>query len=569
MAFVRDHRWGLTFAVGVGLCIMLPTLFTPLYIGGEYEGIQFAPLDDEEIYRARVHEVLDGHMSASSPFMYEYKSVAVAMPAVNEWFYALPALAIGLSAAIVVNKFILPAILFFLAYLLIRRITKDERTSIAGGLLVFFSVEFVDYGYMFSLLQGGWPRPLLWSRIVNPIVGAVELFAFLNLIWIVIDRSRKYAFIAAGIVLGMTVGYYFSLGIALAVLGVLFLIYAYRRNYVVAKELVLTGVVGLIVSTPYWYSVFSAIGGSREAAMRGGMFFTHMPVFNKALIAATIILFGAFVYAYWRRIVGEYAREWIFAWALIIAGWIAFNQQVITGREVWHHHFVQYVGPLSALAIIIAFHATVRTRLPRLWKWGMVGSVFVSCLFGLYSTLHVSPRLDTFRHHQSYGELFGWLQEKANKDCVVYVHEEVEALARFIPAYSSCNVYKTTSTFFGVPEERVLHNYLLDMQLKEVVPKDAATYLQAHESEVRGYFFEDWNQALMNTDPEWLDKKVTELAAQYREFSKTDLKSNLQKYRLDYIVSETPLAPAVVRALPGLEEVAKAGEWHIYAFDEE
>jgi hypothetical protein len=538
-------------------------------LGSAYEGIQFTPLDDEEIYRARIHEVLDGYVSASSPFMYEYKSVAVAMPAVNEWLYVLPSLVIGLSAAIVVNKFILPALLFFLIFLLIRRITKDNLTSIAGGFLVFFSVEFVDYGYVLNVVYGGWPRPLLWSRIVNPIVGAVALFAFLNLLWLIVERSWKYAFIAAGIVLGLTVGYYFSLGIALSVLGVLFLVYAYRRNYVVAKEHALTGLLGFVVSAPYWYSVLSAIGGSREVAMRGGMFFTHMPVFNKALIVATFILALLSAYALRRDSVRSFAREWIFSWALIAAGWIAFNQQVITGREVWHHHFVQYATPLSALAVIIALSSSMRTVLPRIWKWGVIGVIVVCCLFGLYSIAHVSPRLDAFRHHQSYGAMFKWLETNAEKECVVYVLEEVEALARFIPAYSSCNVYKTTSTFFGVPEERVLHNYLLDMRLKGVRLDDAETYLLRHEGEVRGYFFEDWNQALMNADPEWFEAKVPELTEAYRVFVKSPLKDNLAKYRLDYVVSEDPLAPGIIRELPGLERIVVAGEWHIYAFKRE
>ncbi len=566
--WLKRHLWGIVVALFVGLCALTPMLLANPYIGAEYQGIEYAPLDDEEIYRARIHEILDGHESVAQAYLFEYKDAGSAVVPISEWLYAIPSFVLGLPNVLLAGEFLLPALLFWLAYLFVRRVTGDELTAIAGGLLTVFSVEFMDYGYMFDLLRGGWPRPLLWNRLVNPIVGAVELMAFLNLLWIVIERRSRVAVLGAGILLALMVGYYFAFGIALALLGVLGLIYMYRREFDIFSRLVQVGIVGLVLTLPYWYIVFHALG-TPEAAQRGGMFFTHAPVVNKALLVATLLSAGLYAYARSTRTVQIFARQWIFVFALVAAGWIAFNEQVLTGREIWHHHFVQYAIPLACLAVMIALFHVVREAAPRLWKGSMWAAIAFTTVFAAYSTLSVIPRVDAFESRQVYGILTHWLDSRAPKDCVVLVLEDEEALARFIPAYSHCNVYITTYTFYGVPMERIYHNYFLRMRLFGVTTEMAEEYLRAHEHTVRGTFFIDWNQALMNTDPEWFEAKVTELVQKYGEFVKGDLKEQVSAYRVDYLVAEGKIPAALDTALPSLAEPEIVGPYYVYPFERE
>ena len=571
MTFLRRHAWALIFTVFVGFSAVLPALIAPFYIGSEYKGIQFTPLDDEDTYRARIHEILDGHFSVASPFMYEYKSSPVPMPPVNEWLYAIPSFLFGLSTIIIVSKFVLPGLLFFLAYLLIRNIIgRDERstvvTSITGGLFAVLSVDLVDYGYLFSLLQGNPPRPLLWTRLVNPIIGAVEIFAFLNLVWVTVAQRWKYAYIGAGVVLALSVGYYFSFGISAALLGVLFCVYVYRREFGIARELAATGALALLLSTPYWYTVVGVVGGSRELAMRNGMFFTHMPVFNKALITATLIVLVAYTYAYIRGTARAFAREWIFVGALIGAGWIVFNEQVFTGREIWHHHFVQYTVPLSAIAIVLAMHLTIRERLPRLFQAGIL-ALFILCAgYGLYSIASFASRTDDFAQSQVYAPVGEWLNANAPKDCVVLVKEDSDQFERFIAAYTGCNVYSSDVAYSGVPMERIEHNFFLHMRFSDVKLGDAETYLWANEGFVRGTFYEDWNQALMSADPEFSARKIAYLVPAYQEFAGGNLEEQIRKYRVDYVVSEEPIPEGLMGQLPNLVQESEVGQYHVYRF---
>ena len=109
------HRWALFLSLIVGCITVAPTILAPLSIGSQYRGIQYAPLNDEDTYRALAHEVLDGHPAVTSPFFYEYKndaSTAEAIPPINSWVYGYPAFVLGLSNTLALSKLLFPAILF-------------------------------------------------------------------------------------------------------------------------------------------------------------------------------------------------------------------------------------------------------------------------------------------------------------------------------------------------------------------------------------------------------------------------------------------------------------------------
>src|SRR3989339_1428561 len=123
--FMKKHTLATLFAVLVGLLSLFPSILAPLAVGGDYAGMQFLYIDDEDIYRARIHEVMEGHIGVASPYFFEYKDMPVMVPPINEWLYALPALFFGLSFVITLSKFLFPALLFLLIYVLTR--------SMAGG----------------------------------------------------------------------------------------------------------------------------------------------------------------------------------------------------------------------------------------------------------------------------------------------------------------------------------------------------------------------------------------------------------------------------------------------------
>lgn len=561
------------FALVVGLVAVAPTVLAPLSLGNAYRGIQYLPLDDEDIYRARIHEILDGHFAVASPFLYEYKNTSpVAVPPINEWLYALPAFLFGLSAVIVVSKFLLPALLFFFAYLLMRRLLKDDPfvtlTAVVAGLLVVFGADIVNYQSVIPALKGlATVNPLLWTRLVNPIVGAVEVFAFLYLLVRVWEGDRRFV-MPAGVVLALTVGYFFSFGISASILGVLFLISLGKKEYSGARRLAYVFLISLVLDAWYWYQTLFSVSGlaGRALAERNGMSFTHTPVLNKMLLLATLFVLASYCYTRFRQKSIEYERAWLFLGALLLGSWLAFNQQIITGREIWYYHFVQYTVPLSLVAIIIALHLSWRLATPRLWRLGMYGMLGLLLAYGLFSTTSFVPRMDAFANAQQYAGVVSFLNANAPQDCVVLIKEpNQEELERLIPGYTSCNVYNTTSTFVGVPQERILHNYLLRLRLNGVTAKDVHIYLLAHEDDIRGYFFENWSELFGRGNDFWVQSKAALVEKAYPAFLVGNLKTELEKYRVDYLLVTTSIHELPPQ-LPGLHLVASEGVFSLYSF---
>jgi len=571
---LRKHAWGVLFALIVGLISVAPTILAPLSLGNTYHGIQYLPLDDEDIYRARIHEILDGHYSVASPFLYEYKDTSpVAVPPINEWLYALPAFLFGLSVVIVVSKFVLPALLFFFAYLLVRRLLKDEisvaLTAIAAGLVVVFGTDIVNYQSVIPALKGLAPvNPLLWTRLVNPIVGAVEVFAFLYLLARVCEGDRRFV-IPAGVVLALTVGYFFSFGISASVLGVLFLAALWRKEYGFSRHAAYIFLLSLTLDAWYWYQTLFSVSGptGRALAERNGMSFTHAPVLNKMLLLATLFVLASYLYMrFWQKR-ADYGRVWIFLGALLLGSWLALNQQIITGREIWYHHFVQYTVPFSLFAMLIASYLSWRLVAPRLWQLGIYGLLGLLLAYGLFSVTSFVPRMDAFAKAQQYAGVVSFLNANAPPDCVVLIKEpDQEELERLIPSYTSCNVYSSTSNFIGVPQERILHNYLLRLRLNGVTSENVHAYLLAHESDIRGYFFTNWSEMFGKGNDSFVQDKAALVEKAYPAFLAGDLKMELQTYSMDYLLSTDSLTQSVLAKLQGLHEIRASDQYVTYAF---
>jgi len=574
--FLQTHVIGIFFAVVVGIISVLPSFLAPLALGSNYKGIQFLYVDDEDIYRARIHEILDGHPAVASPYLFEYKDMRVPMPPLGEFFYALPAFFFGLGVVILLSKFLFPAVLFFLIYFLTKKLIVEEGdvyakiTPITSGLLVMFGYDLIDYHYVAALLQGqiASTHLLLWTRLVNPITGGLLLFSFLITLWMIIKKTFRFTHILGGILLALMVGYFFSFGLALAILAALFCIFLLNKEYAIARKFAAVFFIALLVDIPYWYNVFTAIGGTdgKLVASRNGMFFTHAPIINKVLLLATIFFAASFIYAYFIKKERSHQRSWQFMTAILLGAWGAFNQQIVTGREIWPFHFVQYTIPLSFVVIITTAFIVWRKHFPRLWMLGMITALSGSLLIGVFSAYSYVYKIPEFQNLQRYSTLFSWLDTKAPKECVVLLKERNDELERLIPAYTHCNVYSTESVFFGVTSARVLHNYLLRMRLNGVDQVHAHEYLLAHQETVRSYFYDDWNQLFGQGEDTWLLGRVSFLEKEYQMFLKGDLKKQIQMYRLDYLLTEKVLTAQELKQLPGLHLKQTLDEFFLYSF---
>ncbi len=575
----EHHRIALITAFVVGLITVAPSLLAPRTLGAEYKGMLFAPLNDKNFSSGIMHDVLDGHPFPTSPFVYEYKdSAPLVIAPFSYWIYALPALVIGLSSTIILSKFLFPALLFFLVYLLTRWLAKEEAggsditlTSLAAGLLVVFGYEFLNYHYLVPALLGQTPAiPPVWTRPVNPIIGVIEAFAFLlllNRLWL--QHTSWKVILGGGIVLALSVSYYFSFGILMAIGSSLAGVALIRKEFAILRALVYVAGIGIALDAWYWWGVFSSLGADSLTATRNGMFSTHAPHVNTLLLLSTLVVGVLFLFSYVWKKERTHAREWLFIACLLAGSWIAFNEQVLTGREIWYHHFVQFTIPLSMISVLIAAYVAVRPLVPRLFRFALYFLCVATLVYGLFSVTSYRSHTDDLALEQSYAPLITWLLQHAPRDCAVFVNENElggdYTPQLLIPAYTQCNVYNPPPSEF-VPSDRLLHNYFLRLRMSGIEPAELHPYLMAHEQEVRATFFDTWERQTPVGQDAWLLRTIDWLVAKYPAFYAGDLKSQMLTYRMDYIASPTPLSASLYALLPGLKQLDTAGGYNIYSF---
>lgn len=575
LLFIRAHRWALFAMLVVGIVSIGPHVLFRISLGAEYRGFYILQTDNETEYLAKVQEIFDGHLLLGSTPFFEYKNNFPLLPPTLELFYAFAALVFGASipTVFIASKFVLPAVLFFLIYLLIDRLSDEvpllrgRAHALAGGLLIVLGYDLIDYGTVWSYLSGSSSPAsfLLWTRPVNPVIGAILLCSVLLIAWSFHnEHSRRYRFFlyaAGGAAIALMIGsYFFSWFLTLSILGILITINALRRHYAFVKSVLLMSAIGIILSLPYWYIVWNA-GASPwydDAAFRTGFSLGHSFILNKLLLLSLVVFFA--VTALFRL---EKKEWWWFCLALLLGGFVAFNQQVITGRTIWPFHFVQYTIPLSlSVLFIVLYHVCARRYR---WAWSaVVGFVIVISLsFGIYVQASVYNRFyDEYKQKQSYAAVFRWLNASAPKDCVVLSEDDL--FSRMILAFTHCNVYWTNNVHFLIPWERLRHNYFTFLRLKGVSVEEIGGYLENNGDEVLGYFYGLGGLEAGRSYPPFA-RLINGFPVDYQSFVSRDFRNELKKYRIDYIISQGPLSEGIRQSLTGLILVSEINGFFIYA----
>ncbi len=559
-------------ALFVGFLYLAPYIGFMVSAGAAYQGIPMTQTPNEISYLARIREIIDGHEMIGSFSFFEYKNQWPLMPPTGEMFYALPSLLFGISliTTLMASKFILPFILFLLVYILSYNLLPPSRLSsrkvsaLATALLVVLGYDLVDYHSLFGFLLRGEPLGgsfLLWARPVNPILGAIFLFAFLSGIWAIIQRTKyqKTAIGSAGLFLAlMIMSYFFSWGIGISILGFLILVYLYRREFKIVKRLAMVVVMGVIMALPYWYMSWlsSQSPWYQASVLRSGLIYTHYPLINKFLLATLVVYLIVAWSGRWFKSFQDW--QW-FCLAFILGGFWALNQQIITGVTIWPYHFVQYSIPLAIIVLATVGYNSLRIRFRWFWIFIIISVVGSSLLFGVYSQIHAyRGSYAYYAQLQPYTEVFSWFNSQA-KDCVVLVNNQTGYYDwdNMLLAFTHCNVYTSTETAALLPEERLYHNYLVHLRLQGVTADNVETYIKKNDSEIVRYLAANWAGSRgLPEFPDFSDQNLKEiiknLPQDYRQFMKKDFKDELLKYRLDYILSFGPLDPNIIAQLGGL-----------------
>ena len=585
---MKRHWLGIAAAVLVGAIYLVPHIWFLAVQSESHQGLPLMQSPAEDFYIARMQEILDGHSLAGSTVFFEYKDQVPIQPPTIEFLYALPTLAFGipLVATLTATRFLLPVTLFLLVYFLIYRMLGGNEkarcaSALGGALLVVLGYDLVDWHTIWSYLTGA-AKPaafLIWNRPVHPVSGAILLFAFLHFVWSMASDSqtRKIQIWGAGICWAlMIMSYFFAWGLALSVLAMLGLFFLFQRDYFKIRRLALVFFLGLLFSSPYWYLSLTARQSPwyEASLLRSGLFYTHYPIFNKLLIAVLALYVIYLAVKFFRdRGARLLETEDYFILAMLGGGIWALNQQIITGMTVWPFHFVQYTIPFAIIAAVAMLHNLSASR-PVLRLASVALIIAASLVFGVYKQYHGITKHN--RQIQNYQPALAWLAAQ-KKPCVALVSGDIRQFIEFtglVVAFTHCDIYGNSWTYSLMPQERIYHTYLVNLRFRGVSSNELEEYLQKDplaEIDAITYLSSNWAGLYDETGfPDFTDEAVSQrlsrLPEDYREFLRRNFRAELDKYRLDYILSFGSVASEVQEQLGGIELLTEQGPIMIYKY---
>ena len=559
--FFKRHKLALVASFIVGIIALAPHIIFPLQLGKEYKGVYMMQTANETEYLARIKEVTEGHWKLGAVPFYEYKNNPPLMPPnALDFLYAGANFITGISISnlVIVSKFFLPALFFLLIYFLIRQLTRNKEflsnkiNAVGSGFLIVLGYDLVDYGSLISYIRGA-SSPndfLLWTRPINPIFGGMLIFGFLLIFWKlyrneISARKSKYLIFAAGLLFALAImSYFFSWGIILSFLAVFGAISLLSKNWLLLKRICLTTFLGILFSTPYLYNIYMATKNSiyKESAVRTGIFYGRELMLNKFLILALFVFAAASLVVFIKNkkkesfnFLGE--KWWLVCLAMITCGFIAFNQQVITGQTVWPYHFVQYTIPLSITAIFITLYnfSSYGRSFRKIWIAIVFIAITASLSFGVYTqTMAYKNNFANYKEKQKYAEVFEWLNKNVNKDCVILIGDR-QFLTKALTIYTACDTYLSDFASFIMPTARLWHNYLVYLRLSGVSENEIDSYVERENRDILVYLYAAQPMARPNFLVE--NRRISlEMASDYKEFLKKDFAEELKKHKITHFL---------------------------------
>lgn len=582
--FLRKNYIGLMVAFAVGFIYILPQFMFMASLGDKYRGIHMFATPNEEAYMAIMQEILDGHPKVASMPFFEYKDKIPLLPATLFRLYVMPVQIFGVSLvnSVLIFKFILPMILFFVIYLfLYDLLNKEDETqekwriffAVTGGIMVLFGFDLIIYETIIAYLKGQVSPQgfLIWARPINPVSGAILLFFFLYCLNKLNLQKQKKWIVWSGLSLAlMMASYVFSWTLAVVILGLFGFYFLYKKNWQNIFNYAGILFLGILFSLPYWINNVRAakMEWYDEAAARIGMYFTHAPHVNKFVLASIFLFLIISGFAYYKKILKKpFPYWWQVSVILLASSFIVYNQQIITGVEIWYYHYVFYTISICYLVAVLSLWHLIHPLYPRFAKFGSIMLIVMSLSLGMFQ--HFSAyknRFAEFVKVQEYQDVFDFFNN-AEKDCVVLARETSKTKwSNLLVAFTHCN------TYFSSENQSVLTNpddfyfrYLSLLRIKGVKPEDIEDYVVQNKKEVSNALQYQLQYTLGMPDLKF-EKRLSEMPGDYREFMKKDFYTELTKFRIDYVLSEGVLDEKMLKDLPNLREMYNKNNIFIYQF---
>lgn len=559
-------RYALLTSVLVAFVFGFPQL---LYL---LDGHRYALLQnsDEYAYAAHLRETLDGHWRAASPYVWEHKDKFAFMPYGSKFLLGAVGRVTGLDidGVIILTRFAAAAGMAGLLFFIFQALTRSPGWAAVGTAVVLLEPGTFYYKPFYYVLRmvfdplHGDEIPLVYSRFMNPLVMLLPFLACVLFLVRALATRRTLDVALAGIALGANfyVQPFYSTYL-LAWLGLLLLVSIRDRQ----ERWVLAAVIAIGLVTGGYAVVenFEKLRGPGvEVLTRFGAYLKTRGtfyLFHKGLIG-TILVFAVLHPR-------KRSMEYRFFLTGMIAGYVAVNQHLITGREIHNYHY-HYANAVTGTAgLVMLAHAWLAA--PPAWaapaRWVSAGRLAgVTCMLWLtvnavvlqatFYAEHVGRASTAEGAYPSnmksrFARTIAWINANAPRDSVFVADPD---LAFVIPVYTAANVFLSfmgddAAAFMSDEElfERYVTYYRLAgltaaevlelVRFKPPVPFPNWKYgrTPAMQAKYDLTVSETFTQVLQS------DALARDYVAAFETFSPARVAEALTRYRIDYLAVGT------------------------------
>ena len=421
----RDHtfRWrlGLIAAAVVVVITSIPQAGLIAKRGGEWQG-SYALIDfDELTYSAYLNALIHNSPRRNNPYLgreSDQRNIGESHFSIQflpAYAVALPARALGISTS--TTLILLARLMAFASTLaifwLLVQITKNEKLSAAGTLLVLLCGRFTSES---PLMAVQYYSSFSFLRLYVPAVPFPLFFLFCGFVWrAFVDKSKSWA-LAAGAVLALLIYSYFHLWTAAAAwlfcFAVLWLLARADERRAVAKRILIVAFVSIAALVPYVYLLTRRAPTIDE---NQALTFSRAPdPFRVTEIIGLLVLVILLLFVRARRIDWK-SPQVLFVTACAVTPFVVFNQQVITGMSLQASHYEQFIINYLILVSIVGTYQLVWSHLkirPIVWAAFAVGVGLATAFKEVHDNYDLNLRRDQAKPIFEQLETFdthGWL----------------------------------------------------------------------------------------------------------------------------------------------------------------
>lgn len=539
-------------SLSLTILIFAPLIVFPWVLGKEYQGININWFGtDAHFYLTRGKEVLDGH-ALGCPVLKECKNEQDPYYSYGDYILLAPIKLLGLSAranittVYNIENFIAVFIILLLIYFLVLQLSGRKLPAIAAAL---FAVGGYSIVYRKTLFYDDFN---IYARVIYPFINSLILFAYFNFLLKSLRAAELKYKIFAGLAFGLLFYiYFYSWSFVLALNGCFFLILLFKKDFSEAKKVFWISSIGLALGAYNLVKLFSSLNSEAGKQMAYFMWasYSRSPIFSK-IGFITLIIFA--VYYYKRRD----DKNWPLILAIILGGWAALNQQIITGRMVQYAHYYWYlIVPLSIIvSIYMIWRLAENEKFRKYLFLFLIAAVFINTAGGQYKSFFST--MNVKRNEQSYRPIIDFLN-RDKRAGVILASQDLEYLFTIYTPHDL--FWQHSATFSRIPIQRLKDALFVYYYLNKQARNNFGDYLTKIGQDTKGrgtyysLFFRDlegyWSgfdyytymNKIKKDDQELANKRPEIIYRLNDEYAETVLENDgidklLKKYGVNYLV---------------------------------